>query len=372
VRYELIGAIYHSGRSMRSGHYTSYISRKFGQRRVFVEMDDEERQFPLSGKPVEENHNNLNAQYCVSAAYVKSEDPNDNVASSGQTDTAEKGGVNLVIDLQKTPEEPTAHDVKVLDDDPAEKGGGILVIDLQNTPQEPTAHVVEVVLGTPENPQSEAKHLKGLSDTAEKKRNLVIDLRNDTPKTKRYSYSTRAANPFSPSAVAARGRGKKKGPQKGMIRSSTDRGMDNSKHGTVIFRYPFHEDARDVSTIYFEDGERLPVRGGKDGKKTEYLNDNIIDFRIMYHLLNNFKDSNTHAFSTQFYSKFKSDKYEGVKFWTRPIKNIFKKDFIYVPVNLHNHWSLMVIIRPYKVCYVSIPLLSPLNLANHYNSFVIA
>jgi Ulp1 family protease len=116
----------------------------------------------------------------------------------------------------------------------------------------------------------------------------------------------------------------------------------------------------------------IQVRGGKDGKKTEYLNDNIIDFRIMYHLLNNFKDSNTHAFTAQFYTRLLSNKYDGVKCWSRPIRNIFKKDFIYVPVNLHNHWSLMVIIRPYKVCYVSIPLLSPLNLANHYNSFVIA
>ena len=37
--------------------------------------------------------------------------------------------------------------------------------------------------------------------------------------------------------------------------------------------------------------------------------------------------------------------YESVRRWTKNV-DIFAKDFIFVPINEHLHWSLMVIYRP--------------------------
>ncbi len=88
----------------------------------------------------------------------------------------------------------------------------------------------------------------------------------------------------------------------------------------------------------------------------EYLNDNIIDFRIKY-----FDESNIdndiditnkpyYVFSSLFFTKLNeksniNDTYENVKKWTNKV-DIFEKDFLLFPINDLNHWSLFLAIRP--------------------------
>lgn len=45
--------------------------------------------------------------------------------------------------------------------------------------------------------------------------------------------------------------------------------------------------------------------------------------------------------------------YETVKKWTRKAGDIFKKDFILLPVNMPGHWSLIMVVRPHALVEVS-------------------
>ena len=105
-----------------------------------------------------------------------------------------------------------------------------------------------------------------------------------------------------------------------------------------------------------------------------YLNDNWIDFFLRYLIVSgsagvsdnhgcstNYKA--IYAFTSHFYTKliervqldrsqaiidFVVFNYEkgGVSRWTKHL-HIFSNTFIIVPINLDNHWSLFVIVRPY-------------------------
>ena len=85
----------------------------------------------------------------------------------------------------------------------------------------------------------------------------------------------------------------------------------------------------------------------------EYLNDNIIDFRIKHFILEGFPPelaSTMHAFSCQFYTRLlqiatPKEAYKLVAKWTKAF-DLFKKRLIFVPINLHAHWSLFIIVRP--------------------------
>lgn len=59
--------------------------------------------------------------------------------------------------------------------------------------------------------------------------------------------------------------------------------------------------------------------------------------------------SSIYAFSSMFYTKLtetkKSQSYELVKKWTKNV-NIFEKEFIFIPINIGSHWSLVCIVRP--------------------------
>uniref|UniRef100_A0A669AZL5 Si:dkey-100n23.3 n=1 Tax=Oreochromis niloticus TaxID=8128 RepID=A0A669AZL5_ORENI len=92
----------------------------------------------------------------------------------------------------------------------------------------------------------------------------------------------------------------------------------------------------------------------------QYLNDVIIDFYLKY-LLQNASASmveRSHIFSSFFYKQLtrrdnaseggNSDsqrRHQRVKTWTRHV-DIFKKDFLFVPVNQEAHWYLVVICFP--------------------------
>jgi Ulp1 protease family, C-terminal catalytic domain/Ubiquitin carboxyl-terminal hydrolase len=281
--YELIGAIYHSGVSMYSGHYTTYVSRiaPDGIRR-FAEMDDLER-ITRQQTIVKENHLSKNAQYCVYATYM-----------------IHAGDKNKLA---------------IHDDIPAKDA----VIEIQNTPDNQHGHVIEI----PDTPAS-----------------VVIISRKKSKK------------PIASAKPIKKIKGKSKAPVPGGMMALMRK--EPKKKATIIFVYPSHFLAKNTISMLDTDRELLPV----DSKK--YLNDNIIEFRMQYHRLENFKQSQDdfYIFSTQFYTKLCSrEGYEGVRRWGKPVKDLFKKEFIYVPINTKDdHWSLVVIIRPYKICYVSLLL----------------
>ncbi|KAM7407139.1 hypothetical protein PAMA_003056 [Pampus argenteus] len=96
----------------------------------------------------------------------------------------------------------------------------------------------------------------------------------------------------------------------------------------------------------------------------QYLNDVIIDFYLKY-LLQNASDAvaeRSHIFSSFFYKQLtrrdnasegntssdscqRQRRHQRVKTWTRHV-DIFKKDFLFVPVNQEAHWYLVVICFP--------------------------
>ncbi|KAL8357326.1 hypothetical protein RB598_002256 [Gaeumannomyces tritici] len=104
------------------------------------------------------------------------------------------------------------------------------------------------------------------------------------------------------------------------------------------------------TTIHKEDVARLD-----DG---EFLNDSIISFYINY-LHNKLKETDKHAaarfyfHNSFFYERLKPVKgkainYDNVKSWTSRV-DLFKYDFIVVPVNENSHWWVAVICNPGKL-----------------------
>lgn len=101
-------------------------------------------------------------------------------------------------------------------------------------------------------------------------------------------------------------------------------------------------------------------------REGEFLNDNIISFYLKYiqnELLSKEDRDRTHIFDTFFYEKLTQRasnkpskdeektnaaerRYLRVKNWTRNV-NIFKKDFLIIPINKNNHWYLAIICYPY-------------------------
>ncbi|KAF6718571.1 Sentrin-specific protease 7 [Oryzias melastigma] len=95
----------------------------------------------------------------------------------------------------------------------------------------------------------------------------------------------------------------------------------------------------------------------------KYLNDVIIDFYLKYLLLNTpaALSERCHVFSSFFYKQLtrrdnasegsnsdacqRQRRHQRVKTWTRHV-DIFKKDFLFVPVNQEAHWYLVVICFP--------------------------
>ncbi|XP_034035137.1 sentrin-specific protease 7-like [Thalassophryne amazonica] len=94
-----------------------------------------------------------------------------------------------------------------------------------------------------------------------------------------------------------------------------------------------------------------------------YLNDVIVDFYLKYLLegVGGAVAERSHVFSSFFYNQlsrrqnasedaanFVSDRHmrhQRVKRWTRNV-DIFKKDFLFVPVNQSSHWFLVVVCFP--------------------------
>jgi len=85
----------------------------------------------------------------------------------------------------------------------------------------------------------------------------------------------------------------------------------------------------------------------------EFLNDSIIEFYIKY-IKDNFLQEDIqdkfYFFNSFFYKKFttksnEQEAYKEIKKWTGN-EDIFQKDFIFVPINQSQHWSLMILCFP--------------------------
>jgi Ulp1 family protease len=110
--------------------------------------------------------------------------------------------------------------------------------------------------------------------------------------------------------------------------------------------YPMEEDIKDKITITNGDVRRLDP--------PEYLNDNIIDFKIKHMLFDgNYKGKRNlvHCYQSFFYERFTSAQaninrgYKKVETWTKNV-NIFALDMLIVPVNQYAHWSVLFVLRP--------------------------
>eukprot|EP01129_Flabellula_baltica_P002209 TRINITY_DN12050_c0_g1_i1.p1 TRINITY_DN12050_c0_g1~~TRINITY_DN12050_c0_g1_i1.p1 ORF type:complete len:317 (-),score=76.02 TRINITY_DN12050_c0_g1_i1:42-992(-) len=76
------------------------------------------------------------------------------------------------------------------------------------------------------------------------------------------------------------------------------------------------------------------------------LNDNIIDFFIKYLELNALKEfrNDNYFYPTHFYSNLVKKGYNSVRKWTKT--DIFKKKFLFVPINEYSHWKLVIVCNP--------------------------
>jgi len=81
----------------------------------------------------------------------------------------------------------------------------------------------------------------------------------------------------------------------------------------------------------------------------QFLNDSLVDFWMRWISRGEpqGKDSDVHFFTSHFMTTLKKDGPKAVYSWTAK-KNIdvFKKKFIFVPVNADLHWSLCVVVNP--------------------------
>jgi Ulp1 family protease len=115
----------------------------------------------------------------------------------------------------------------------------------------------------------------------------------------------------------------------------------------IYLVYPFERNASDAITIYKADLTRL--------EPAVYLNDNLIDVRIktlIADLMTEHK-SKIHYFTCLFYGKLLEVKepekrHKTVCRWTKNV-DLFKMDFIIIPINFVNHWSLCVVLQPWHI-----------------------
>jgi hypothetical protein len=141
----------------------------------------------------------------------------------------------------------------------------------------------------------------------------------------------------------------------------TKRAKSNEKaKDEVLVLYPPNQ--RDMVTIYRADLALL--------KPHEFLNDSVIAFYIKYlqnaivpyaesHML--YCKQNVHIFSSFFYLKLVDQGYSAVRKWVADDMDLFKKDFLVVPINESLHWYLAIVRHaadPEKACFIVLDSLS--------------
>lgn len=105
-----------------------------------------------------------------------------------------------------------------------------------------------------------------------------------------------------------------------------------------ILNYPFNK--KKSITVYERDFERL--------EDETYLNDTLIDvFPKIW--ADEYPEASIYTFSSFFFTKlsgpYSSIHYDTVQRWTSSI-DIFKKDYIIIPVAQNNHWFILLVVNP--------------------------
>lgn len=122
----------------------------------------------------------------------------------------------------------------------------------------------------------------------------------------------------------------------------TDKQPVDPRANEVYAVYPLYEDA--VGAVTLRRGHLHRLEEGV------YLNDELIDFRIrqITEELDPEVRSKIHVFNSHFYITLRDQGYEQVRKWTKNV-DLFEKQFLFVPINESEHWSLVVIAWPGKV-----------------------
>jgi hypothetical protein len=122
---------------------------------------------------------------------------------------------------------------------------------------------------------------------------------------------------------------------------------DHVDDNNTFIVYPIHEDVKDKITITNGDMRRLTP--------PEYLNDNLIDFKIKHMLHEQFREKLTkvHCFPSYFYERLCNcstieEGYKNVATWTKNV-DIFNCEMLIVPINQHAHWSVLFILKPHLI-----------------------
>jgi len=132
---------------------------------------------------------------------------------------------------------------------------------------------------------------------------------------------------------------------------------DFEKYG-IVADYKKSANELDIYAQYATDSGHIITISPKDLerlKPEEFLNDTLIDFylKFLYHeRLQNSRRQKLHVFSSFFFTRYRDSdvklRYQMVRKWTKNV-DIFKKDWIFIPIHANVHWSLMVICFPGNV-----------------------
>lgn len=93
-------------------------------------------------------------------------------------------------------------------------------------------------------------------------------------------------------------------------------------------------------------------------KPRKYINDKIINFYLKFMhktLLNHEQQQKVHIFDSFFADALDHMDDERAVRWLRRV-NIFEKDFLLIPVNIDEHWFLMIICYPINITTTQYPL----------------
>ena len=116
----------------------------------------------------------------------------------------------------------------------------------------------------------------------------------------------------------------------------------SNSNSYIVLVYPMGEEDLDCITIRECDVNRLD--------KFVYLNDSLIDLQVKIDIEECALErrDKVHAFNCFFIPRLKETKNEfsSIARWTKKL-NLWMKDFIFIPINEDNHWSLIVVVRPY-------------------------
>ncbi|KAL7578136.1 hypothetical protein ACA910_012582 [Epithemia clementina (nom. ined.)] len=162
-------------------------------------------------------------------------------------------------------------------------------------------------------------------------------------------------------------------------KTSSSQRIRSAVDGDIVVVYPFGGDEEEIENAAknlneLKDGgktKRNDRTPGDEGQKPlptrdhfltvqtsdflrlepeQYLNDTLIDFWMKW--ISRGDTSNTHFFTTHFYTTLAKKGVAGVKNWTQKKGiDVFTKKFVFFPINKNFHWSLAVAVNPGHIQY---------------------